>query len=144
MKKEYISIKEFAVAVGMTQQGVYKQLNKKLKPYLKVVDNKKMLDKSAIELFKNDRSSQQVEQPLNRGEQQLNNKLIEMLQKELEEKGEQLKEKDRQIERLQQSIDQAQKLHAMDKQRILELECKAEEPTEPTEPQKKKWWNIFG
>ena len=46
MEKGYLSIKEFAEAVGMTQQGVYKQLNKKLKPYLKVVENKKMLEKS--------------------------------------------------------------------------------------------------
>lgn len=132
MKKEYISIKEFAETVGMTQQGVYKQLNKKLKPYLKVVNNKKMLDKTALELFKSDHGSQQVEQPLNQVEQQLNNKLIEMLQTELDRKNEQIAE-------LQKLLDQSQKLHAMDKQRLLELECK-EEPTEQEEPTKKKWW----
>ena len=130
MKKEYISIKEFAEVVGISQQAVYKQLNNKLKPYLKVVENKKMLDKSAVELFKNDRKSQQ-------NEQQLNNKLIEMLQTELDRKNEQIAE-------LQKLLDQSQKLHAMDKQRLLELECKAEEPMEQEEPQKKKWWNIFG
>ena len=143
MNKEYLTIKEFAKAVGITQQAVYKQLNKRLKPYLKEVDNKKMLEKSVLELFKDNQKSQQVEQHLNQDEQQLNNKLIEMLQKELDEKGQQLKEKDKQIERLQQSLDQAQKLHVMDKQRIMELECKAEEPGDtPEEPTKKRWWQF--
>lgn len=42
MNQEYLSIKEFAAAVGVSQQAIYKQLNNKLKPYLKMVDNKKI------------------------------------------------------------------------------------------------------
>lgn len=126
MEKQYLSIKEFANEVGISQQAVYKQLNNKLKPYLKVVENKKMLDRKAIELFEKQEKTTQVEQ-----------QLINMLQTELNKKNEQ-------IEKLQQALDQAQRLHAMDKQRIMELECKAEEPKEQEEPQKKKWWNIFG
>ena len=75
----------------------------------------------------------QVDQQLNN---QLNNQLINMLQKELEEKGEQLREKDKQIAELQKLLDQSQKLHAMDKQRILELEDKTHTEEEP----KRKWW----
>ena len=130
MDKVYLSIKEFAAAAGVSQQAIYKQLNNKLKPYLKVVENKKMLDKSALELFK----KEEVNNPV---EQQLNNKLIDMLQTELDEKGQQLREKDKQIAELQKLLDQSQKLHAMDKQRIAELEDKA--ATEP-EPERKKWW----
>ena len=122
MNKDYLTIKEFAKEVGISQQAVYKQLNNKLKPYLKEVDNKKMLEKSALELFKKQPETNQVEQ-----------QLINMLQTELNKKNEQ-------IEKLQQALDQAQKLHAMDKQRILELEYKAEE--EPEEPIKKKWWQF--
>lgn len=125
MNKDYLTIKEFAATVGVSQQAIYKQLNNKLKTYLKVVDNKKMLDKSALELFKKQPETTQVEQ-----------QLINMLQTELNKKNEQ-------IEKLQQALDQAQRLHAMDKQRILELEDKAAEPEQPIqEPTKKKWWKF--
>ena len=123
MDKEYLTIKEFAAAVGVSQQAIYKQLNNKLKPYLKVVENKKMLEKSALELFKKEEKINEVEQ-----------QLINMLQTELNAKNEQ-------IERLQQALDQAQKLHAMEKQRVLELEDKMAAAAE--EEPKKKWWNIF-
>ncbi|MBR5583732.1 MAG: hypothetical protein IKW21_04320 [Lachnospiraceae bacterium] len=141
MKNEYLSVKEFADAVGISQQAVYKQLNNRLKPYLKVVNNKKMLDLSALELFKKEDKEDNQDQNNN----QLLNQLLNQLQKELDEKGQQLKEKDKQIERLQQALDQAQKLNAMDKQKILELEDKmaaADQDPDP-EPEKKKWWNWF-
>lgn len=140
MNKDYLTIKEFAATVGVSQQAIYKQLNNKLKTYLKIVDNKKMLEKSALKLFEAKENLNQVEQQLNN---KLNDKLIDMLQKELEEKGQQLKEKDKQIAELNKALDQAQKLHAMDKQRILELEDKTAEPEEPIqEPTKKKWWKF--
>ena len=119
MEKEYLSIKEFAAAVGVSQQAIYKQLNNKLKPYLKVVDSKKMLEKSALSLFSREDKKTEVEQ-----------QLINMLQTELNKKNEQIAE-------LQRLLDQAQKLHAMDKQRILELEDKAAEVQA-----KKKWWQL--
>ena len=60
MEKEYLSIKDFAQAVGISQQAVYKQLNNKLQPYLKVVDNKKMLEKSALKLFEKEEKNSNV------------------------------------------------------------------------------------
>ena len=129
MDKEYLSIKEFAAAVGVSQQAVYKQLNNKLKPYLKVVENKKMLEKSALKLFEKEEKTNQVEQ-----------QLINMLQTELNEKNEQIKKLQQSLEQSQQLLDQAQKLHAMDKQRILELEDKAAVVQEEPE---KKWWQKF-
>lgn len=136
MEKDYLSIKEFAAAVGVSQQYIYNQLNKKLNNYLIIVENKKMLKKSALELFEKkeiEEKIQLVEQPV---ANQLNDKIIDLLQAELEEKGQQLREKDKQIAELQKALDQAQRLHAMDKQRILELEDKAAEP-------KKKWWRFW-
>lgn len=127
MEKEYISIKEFAAAVGISQQAIYKQLNNKLKPYLKVVDSKKMLEKSAISLFNKEQKTNGVEQ-----------QLINMLQTELNEKNKQIAE-------LQKLLDQAQRLHAAEKQRVLELEDKmATEQTQEQEQQtKKKWFKLF-
>ena len=51
MEKEYLSVKEFARMAGVTEQAVYKQLSNKLKPYVKETEEKKMLDKAALELF---------------------------------------------------------------------------------------------
>ena len=128
MAKEYISIKEFAELAGVSQQAIYKQLNNKLKTYLKVVDSKKMLDKSALELFKKQENSSTVEQ-----------QLINMLQTELNQKNEQ-------IANLQKLLDQEQQLHAMARQELLFLQEKTQEPeaieSEPTEPEKKKWWQF--
>lgn len=124
MDKEYLSIKEFAEAAGVSQQAIYKQLNNKLKPYLIVVEKRKMLEKSALSLFSKAENSKEVEQ-----------QLINMLQTELNRKNEQIAE-------LQKLLDQAQKLHAMDKQRILELEDKAAEEQQ-REPARKRWWQKF-
>lgn len=130
MAKEYISIKEFAELAGVSQQAIYKQLNNKLKTYLKVVDGKKSLEKSALELFKKQENSSTVEQ-----------QLINMLQTELNQKNEQ-------IAQLQKLLDQEQQLHAMARQELKLLEEKKQEPEvevpEPEEPEKKSWWQrIF-
>ena len=122
MNNEYLSIKDFAAAVGVSQQAIYKQLNNKLKPYLKVVENKKMLEKSALELFKKEEKVNEVEQ-----------QLINMLQTELNKKNEQ-------IEALQQLLCQEQQLNAMNQQKIQALEDKA--AAVPEEPEK-KWWKFW-
>lgn len=148
MEKEYLSIKEFAAAVGVSQQAIYKQLNNKLKPYLKVVDNKKMLKKSALELFKKKEELNDVQQ-----------QLLNMLQTELKEKTQQLNEKDKQIAELQKALNEERELvkeaHALlgheqrkytiASQKILELEDKmtAVENHVAEEPVKKKWWQVW-
>ena len=48
---ENLSIKEFAIAVGLTQQAVYKQLKKRLAPYVKEIDGKKYISQEAIKLY---------------------------------------------------------------------------------------------
>ena len=126
MEKEYLSIKDFSKLAGVSQQAIYKQLNNKLKTYLKVIDGKKMLDKSALELFEKKENSTTVEQ-----------QLINMLQTELNKKNEQIAE-------LQKLLDQSQQLNAIDKQRILELEDRtAAVSEEPAEPEQKKWWKFW-
>lgn len=49
--EDYIPIKEFAEAAGITHQSVYKRLNKQedpLKRYLKTIRGKRYLDRSAL------------------------------------------------------------------------------------------------
>lgn len=132
MEKQYISIKEFAQCVGVSQQAIYKQLNKKLKNHIKEVEGKKYIDKSAIDLFKKENKTTNIEQ-----------QFINLLQEELKEKNELIRALEERLEYEQQLlkheqelVDQAHKFLALEKQKVLELECKL---AEPEEPKKKKW-----
>ena len=58
----------------------------------------------------------------------------ELTREELLALKEQLEAKDKQIENLQKLLDQEQQLNAMNHEKILLLESKLEEPTEPVEP----------
>lgn len=51
MADNYLTIKEFAAAAGVSQQAVYKRLEKALKPYYKIIDGKKMIAKEGLELY---------------------------------------------------------------------------------------------
>lgn len=160
MDNEYISIKDFALKAGKSQQAIYKQVERKLQTYVKMVDNQRMIDTKALEEVYGIKVEQPIQPKVEQVEQSIQpeNKIImDMLQCELDKKNEQiasleqmLKDKEenhhKEIMELQRNLDQAQKLNAMDKQRILELESKEEpEPQEETPPDepKKKWWNRF-
>ena len=52
MKTEYLSVKDFADRAGVSQQAIYKQLNNKLKKYVKVVENKKWTQTTSQKWFK--------------------------------------------------------------------------------------------
>lgn len=51
MADNYLTIKEFAAAAGVSQQAVYKRLEKALKPYYKIIDGKKMIAKEGLEIY---------------------------------------------------------------------------------------------
>ena len=160
--QEYISIAEFAERAGVSKQAVYQRLNKSLKAYVKVIDGKKSINIRALEdLYGKDNCSRLeqdiqgefkgVEQGIDQEKEgQLINKLIDTLQEELKSKDEQIREKDLQIKELHNLLDQQQKLTAMDRQRITELEDKlvngpdqsADEAEETTTIQK-KWWQFW-
>ena len=149
MEKEYLSIKEFATAVGISQQAVYKQLNNKLKEYLKVVDGKKMLDIKALELYKINDDSTKNSTSCTTDEQQL----INWLKEEIKEKNKQIALLQAQIEKEQQLLNQEQQLRMVEQQKYLELQSKYEEQDnqEPVnvveeEPKKKGFFSrlFFG
>ena len=158
MKTEYLSIKDFAEKAGVSQQSLYKRLNKlnnQLNNYIKLVDNQKMIDIRALQEVYGVEVEQPIQpfiQPVEQPIQPLLQATIESLSKELERKSEelqakdkqyadlqtiineQLKAKDKQIENLQKLLDQEQQLNAMNQQKISLLESKLEESTEPVEP----------
>ena len=136
MGTEYLSIKDFAKRAGKSQQAIYKQVERKLNKYIKLVDNQKMIDIRALQEVYGIEVEQpiqpkveQVEQPIQPNFDSIlsqNQQMIDMLK-------EQLEAKDKQIENLQKLLDQEQQLNAMNQQKILALESKLEEPNE-TDP----------
>lgn len=160
MKSEqYITVSEFSKRANVTKQYVYQQLDKKLKEFVKVIDNKKMLNIKALELFNQEDSKQVVDQDLN----QLLNKQVDSLNKQIESLLDQLKAKDEQIRELNKSVsktqellNQEQTLHLAVQQKLLLLEKKQEDqehqeqPKEedtqldqPVESAKKQWWKFW-
>lgn len=154
--EQYITVSEFSKRANVTRQYVYQQLDKKLKEFVKVVDNKKMLNIKGLELFTQEEDCKVVEQQFS---QQLNNQ-VDSLNKQIESLLDQLKAKDEQIKDLstmvkqeQELLSQEQSLHLATQQKLLLLEQKQEhqeQPKEedtqldqPVESAKKQWWKFW-
>ena len=114
MKDELLSVSDFAKKLNISVQAVYKQLNGKLKPYLTIVNGKKMLQVQALEALRDDSEIQP----------DANNILITSLQTQIQLLNEQiidLKEqrqlKDDLIDKLtqQNSLYQAKQLNLSEK-----------------------------
>ena len=61
---EYITIPAFAERAGVTRQAVYKRIDRDLKTFVKLVDNKKLIDTSALSLFKQTETTATVDQQI--------------------------------------------------------------------------------
>ena len=114
MNDELLSVSDFAKKLNISVQAVYKQLNGKLKPYLTIVNGKKMLQAEALEALQSDAEIQP----------DANNILITSLQTQIQLLNEQiidLKEqrqlKDDLIDKLtqQNSLYQAKQLNLSEK-----------------------------
>lgn len=138
--KDKLNITEFAQLVGKSRQAIYKQVNKKLSPFVTTIDNQKMIDiKAAEEIYSIKVDSQETTKSKPIDNQETTKKLIEMLQKELDNKDKQIAELQKSLDKSQQLIDQEQQLRMIEHKKLLELEEKAAEPTH-----KKHWWNRGG
>lgn len=148
MEQEYLSIKQIAEQLKTTKQRVYRCIKKNCikESHNETVNGNTVLmyDNAAFtrisELLNSGSStSKQTHEAYQEVHHDaVNEALYEALLKQLEVK-------DQQIEQLQKALDQAQRLNAMDKQKILELEDKMaaadqEQNQEVEEPVKKKWW----
>lgn len=136
MKDEYISIKEFAERAGVSVQSIYKRLNglnNPLNQYVKLVDNQKMLNISALkEIY--DIEVEQPIQPNHSTLEAVNDTLYDTLLKQLEVKDNQIQELNERLKEAQKALSQEQQLHLLSKQHIFELEA-AKEEVKP-----KSWW----
>lgn len=130
-EQEYLTIAEFAKRVNVSKQAIYQQLDKKLKPYLIVIDGKKKLNIKAIsEVY--DKQSEEIDKEV---EQEENNQLIDILTNQLIEKDKQLTEKDKQIDGLIKSLSLAQMQLTEVSHRLQELTDKSHEEPDQEEPE---------
>ena len=116
METEYLSIKDFAKRAGVSQQSLYKRLNKlnnQLNNYIKLVDNQKMIDIRALQEVYGVEVEQPIQPFIQPVEQPIQPNLqatIESLSKELERKSEELQAKDKQYSDLVASMNEQLKV----------------------------------
>ncbi len=133
-QKEYLSIKEFAEAAGVSKQAVYQRLTGTLKPYVSVKDGVKYLNIRALGLYKGDDAVKK----LKKNNQEESNSvqvdsMVELLKRELDQKNKQIDELHKLLEQSQVNLSQAQyRLQLIEDQRN-------EEPEE----KKESWWRRW-
>lgn len=134
-EQEYMTIKEFAAAAGVTEQAVYKQLNNKLSTYSTTLNGKKVLKIEALKEYKSkevetelSQKLSETEEKVNQLKEQLRQQKVDELSRQVEELKEQLKTKDQQIGSLhdllresQEALSRQQQLTAIQEKRITEL-----------------------
>lgn len=149
MNEQYLTIKEFSKLANITPQAIYKELNKpnnRFKPFIKLVDNKKLLSSKALfEIYNitveqpSNQYTNQVEQPIKPQESNNYTEIIELMNKELDMLKQQLESKDRELQDKQKTIDklidtntlQSQNIAFLSK-RVQEIEMKKDEERKPT------------
>lgn len=138
MENEFVSVKEFAEMVGVSQQSIYKRLKKENDPLIaySIAKGSKTFisSKAVLDVFKQ-------EEPLLTEKESIEDKTITILTEQIETLKSIINGKDKEIESLNNQIinltkllekqqeltDQQQKLNAIDKQNILLLEEKVEQ-----------------
>lgn len=136
-QKEYLTIKEFADAAGVSKQAVYQRLTGTLKPYVSIKDGVKYLNIRALELYEGDDAVKK----LKKNNQEKSNSvqvdsMIELLKRELDQKNKQIDELHKLLEQSQVNLSQAQyRLQLIEDQRN-------EEPEEKKEPWWRRWLGL--
>lgn len=148
-KQEYMTVKEFAAAAGISEQAVYKQLNGKLSTFSTRLNGKKAIKIEAlreyglnqiqpeIQLFQPDiqlfqpkfnQELSEKEAEIVRLKEQIQQQKVDDLSRQVEELKEQIREKNHQIESLhdllresQAALSRQQQLTALQEQRIIQL-----------------------
>ena len=133
-QKEYLTIKEFAEAAGVSKQAVYQRLTGALKPYVSIRDGIKYVNIKALNLYKGDDAVKK----LKKNNQEESNSvqvdsMVELLKRELDQKNKQIDELHKLLEQSQVNLSQAQyRLQLIEDQRN-------EEPEE----KKESWWRRW-
>ena len=119
MKKEFLTVSDFARELNISIQAVYKRINKSdsdLKPFVKKDNGKTYIDKAALIAVYN------FKEPVDES----NSPAIDILKTEILEKNKQIENLLAQLENANKLLDQQQQLMLLDKQKILALEQQTE------------------
>lgn len=145
-KNEYMTVKEFAETVGITEQAVYKQLNNRLSTFSTKLNGRKVLKIQALQEYGLNKIQPNIQPVVQLFQPEFNQKLtekeaeichlqeqiqqqkieelsrhIEALKEQLRVKDEQIRAKDQQIESLHEILSRQQQLAAIQEQRIIQL-----------------------
>lgn len=136
---QYLSVKEFAQAAGVSVQAVYKQLSKNLKPFVNEVEGRKVIDKRALkEVYGKDQEDQ---------EEKVDNDLINVLLNQINLLTNELNQKNSEINELHRLLENEQKLRLVDKSvsepEEPDQERKVDQEQQPEPDPKKSWWLRF-
>lgn len=154
MNKKYITIKEFSKAAGISTQAVYKQVDNRLKPYLKMVDGKKMINVDALKLYKEEKPQEHEENSNSTScatscstiaqPQKVEQQIIDLLKDELDKKNKQIEKLQEQLDKAQTLISQEQQLRLVEQQKYIDLKEQVDDLTkEEAEPKKKGLFSRF-
>lgn len=136
-QKEYLNIKEFAEAAGVSKQAVYQRLTGTLKPYVSIKEGVKYLNIRALELYKENDTVKKLKKY---NQEESNNvqvdSMVELLKRELDQKNKQIDELHKLLEQSQVNLSQAQyRLQLIEDQRN-------EQPEEKKEPWWRRWLGL--
>lgn len=144
IKKDFLTVKEVANILGCSVQAVYNRLEKDFKPYLKIENGKKRVDKAILEIIQPKKNSTDFKEDfkliLNLLEKQ-----NDQLHKELEIKNKQIEELQNQNTELTYSIKlQAESINVDRKNELVEniIDSQQQITKEEIKP-KKKWWKFY-
>lgn len=119
MKKEFLTVSDFARELNISIQAVYKRINKSdsdLKPFVKKDNGKTFIDKAALTAVYN------LKEPI----EESNTDTIEILKTEIEEKNKQIENLLERLDKQQELLNQQQQLMLLDKEKIMLLEERTE------------------
>jgi predicted DNA-binding protein YlxM (UPF0122 family) len=118
--KDYLTVAELAKECNLSRQAVYVKLDKELKPFLKIIDNKKMVSSKALKIL-NVNSVNEIDKNIDETIDKKNEQFKMILTNTIDILTEQLLVKDRQIEQLNCQIQQSNEMNRELNERIKEL-----------------------
>ena len=121
---KYITVRQYSAAANISAQAVYQRLDKDLKPYVKIIDGRKMLSK---EVLKNlDATCQEVNQVVDKHLTSEENTETQHLQQEIQDLQQQLLDKEEQVKALEIDKHELELDKQLTSQLIVELKADKE------------------
>lgn len=143
---EYISVADFAARAGCSKQAVYQALNKKLNPYVKVIDGRKTINSKALREVYGKEIQLESQSIVKEVDQELNKELIVLLKSQIEEKDQQINELHRLLATSQMQLTESvHRVQELEDKQCQQLQEKQEELKEDQQEkvEKKSWIRRF-